>query len=927
MSGGRTAKIRRAGIVIASAVIMLAAGRFGVLEGSDRQIVDLRASHSPRSVSGDVVFLAIDKKSLDSVEVWPWPREVYASLVDSLTSAGAREIFFDIDLSAPSRPEADEMFADALRRAGGGVLLPAFLQSAGAGDRSTGLASNRPLPMFLEQSWMASVNIFPDNDGVARRYPYGIEINGEEVPSVAAFLSGVLGPVGQTFAVNYSIMPSGIPTYPVIDVLNGVTDPAALEGKSVVVGAHATELRDNFNVPVHGILPGAIVQILATETLSQNVVPRRLNVTGPAILLAMILLITIYMGVIKRFRWRLLGLAVTGVAIEIAGFAMFSSAALVLPSAALQGSLLLIAAGFAIDELDLRKWLVLLAQIETGNSRRVLKRIFDDSSDGILVVDGTGIVLEASRNASTIFRRSDDSVVGCALSDVVPAQISEEVFSAISELRVGAWKDRGVRSLNLTSDADPRYIEFVVTPSRLSRLPGRSHSVNDDRIVASVTARDITVRHLQEIRLTELANFDTLTGALSRSAFLERLADFMDAATPEREHAVIVLNLHRFRDVNATVGRGVGDKLLVRVAECLASGDERLSDVARVGGDSFAMFARVEICEEEVDSIAERLVAALSEPCTLSGTVVRVGARAGVALGAPDIDASTLLSNAELALDEARRGGGRTIRHFDPVSVKIQDEARQIEMALWHAIENDELFLAYQPQLRLSDDRLIGAEALVRWQHPTLGFIPPDKFIGLAESNGFIEPLGRWVLERAARDAMSWPSSMTVAVNVSPVQLLRGDLVQDVRDVLARTGLDPDRLHLEITESIFVEGADTVIEMLQDIRMLGIRLALDDFGSGFSSFSYLARLPLDKIKLDRMFVQELEAHSSNPAIVRSVVNLARELELKLICEGIETEPQIDFLKDLGCDEGQGYFIARPLSQADFLAFARESSAA
>ncbi len=911
--------IRVAATVIAVASAMILLGRGGHLLSLDRLASDVRTAAIEREAGGEIVFLGIDKKSLDALRVWPWPRETYGRIIDSLVADGAREIFLDIDLSAASRPEADAALAAALERAGGGVLLPAFVQNTEAGGASPAMSANLPLPLFRGLSWMTSVNVVADSDGVLRHYPYGLVIEGEGVPSVAAFLSGVSGPTGTAFEINYAIAPGSIPAFSVIDLLEGRLDPATFLGKSVVVGAHAVELRDNLSVPVHGILAGSVIQILAAETLKQGVAIRAVDPAPWIALLATLVMTAAALRRRARFRHLLAGLLLAGLAIELLAFHLLSRHAVMLPTAGLQGLLFGTGGLFALHELDLHKWLLLLAQIDKVNSQRVLARIFADSSDAIIVVDETGGVLEWSGNACLLFRTSAVCVKGADLRRILPDRIAKDLMSAMVDLRRGIWTDPGMRALTMVVEGGMRHIEYRVTPSRLSDV--RERAVTDDRIVASITARDITVRRVQEERLERIARFDTLTGALSRSEFVERLDADLAKASPEARSAVVVINLHRFSVMNATLGRSVGDALLQAVVARLKRSDTGMSAPARVGGDWFAVSRP---CGEGDDGAAEMaagLVALVSEPFELEGTVVRVGAHAGVSVQRSGAKAAALLGDAELALDEARKAEGGAVRLHDPASVDRQRRARLLETALWNSIENGELFLAYQPQIRLSDMSVIGAEALVRWRHPELGMIGPDEFIAIAEGNGFIETLGRWAMGQAARDALTWPNGMTVAVNVSPVQLRRGDVVADAARVLRESGLPANRLHLEITESIFVDGNGTLLEKLHDLRMMGIRLALDDFGSGFSSFSYLAKLPLDKIKLDRMFVQTLAPGDANAAIVKSVLMLSRELGYSLVCEGVETEEQRDFLRDLGCDEGQGFLFGRPQPQTDLLAMA------
>jgi predicted signal transduction protein with EAL and GGDEF domain len=393
----------------------------------------------------------------------------------------------------------------------------------------------------------------------------------------------------------------------------------------------------------------------------------------------------------------------------------------------------------------------------------------------------------------------------------------------------------------------------------------------------------------------------------------ERIGDDADGCV------VIVFNVQRLQTINATLGRAIGDALLVAIVERVDAKEEfGLGRIGRLGGDRFAVFACGQVAAGGGPHLGERLSRLLVGPYQIGDQVVRIAVRAGVAEGAAGDDAEELLGKAKLALDEARFRAGSGLRSFDQEGFARQARARHIERAHWNALTEEEVYLTYQPQVRLRDGALVGAEALERWKHPTLGMISPAEFIDIAERSGFIEHLGRWVLETACFDAKEWPEDQLVSVNVSPAQFHRSDVVADVERALAVSGLPPKRLYLEITESLFFGATAGFSDVFAGLRRLGVSLALDDFGSGYSSYGHLARLPLDKLKVDRMFVQGLDVVPFNQAVIRSVGSLCTELGLTLVCEGVETEAQVELLKQLGCDEAQGFLFGRPEPQEEFL---------
>lgn len=914
-----SAAFRRCLLIVAAAALTFGLAQVGAMRGADNFIAEKRMMLSQRPASGDIAYLAIDKRSLDRVGVWPWPRQIHASIIDKLVELDVAAIALDVDFSAASNPDADRALAGALEAAGGFVILPAFVQRNSADRDEEGFGETLPLPMLREHAWLGSANVAPDADGIVRRFPFNQRIGGEDLPSVPALLAGETGAPGTEIAINFALSPASVPVFSIDDLLEDRLPAAALQGKTVIIGAHAVELKDYFTVPVHGSISGAMIQILAAETIAQEIALASVNPLVVLAGLAVLLMLLSSSRRLARLRARVAAFACVAVALEVAGFLLLARYAVVLPTAGAHVLSLGVAVVFAMQELDLRHWLLRLARVEASNTQQVLEQIVNDSSDAVLVVREDSRIVEMSRYAQVLFGPASAGDGYGLLSDVLPPSLVEEVRQQIRELRAGLWQDTGTRELPIEVAGEERLLEYTVTPSRLELAQKRPAGGEGESFVACVTARDVTERRRQQARLDYLSRFDEMTGAMRRSEFLARL-DRQLTEAGDGQVCVLVLNLHRFKTLNEILGRHVGDLILTSVVERLEGCDPRLSSVARLEGDTFALYTTTEIAPGEDDDIGRVLIELLNAPFEIEGTTARVGLHVGTATSDPNVRPAPneLLREAELALDETRKIGGDAFRRFDPATSAKQERKRRIEHALWTALERDEIYVAYQPQVRLSDLRLVGAEALIRWKHPQLGFVSPMDFIEVAEANGFVDELGRWMLNKVCEDAARWPADLTVAVNVSPVQFGRSDIIADVEQALARSGLPAPRLHLEITESVFLGPSTDFLEMLHDIRMLGVSLALDDFGSGFSSLGYLAHFPLDKIKVDRMFVQELGQDRANQAILKSVKILSNELGLKLICEGIETEDQLRHLRELGCDEGQGYLFGKPQPEAELL---------
>jgi diguanylate cyclase (GGDEF)-like protein/PAS domain S-box-containing protein len=422
---------------------------------------------------------------------------------------------------------------------------------------------------------------------------------------------------------------------------------------------------------------------------------------------------------------------------------------------------------------------------------------------------------------------------------------------------------------------------------------------------------DVTERITNQARISHLAHHDALTDLPNRSAFNAELSERLERAQEASAgFAVLSLDLDRFKEVNDVFGHPVGDMLMRTAAERLAAESDG-AFVARIGGDEFMILMPDDVCREEVLALGERLVEAIGNELAVDDYLSHVGLSVGIALYPDDgADAATLLANADSALYRAKREGRGRVCFFESEMDQELRDRRLLVHDLRQALEQNQLLVYFQPQARM-DGEVIGFEALLRWNHPTRGFVPPDQFIPLAEENGLIIEIGEWVLREACREAASWPRPLQVAVNLSPVQFQAGDLVGSIHQILLETGLAPTRLEVEITEGVLIGDFTRALNLLRRLKALGIRIAMDDFGTGYSSLSYLQSFPFDKIKIDRSFISNLEASPQSAEIVRAVLSLAHALNMPVVAEGVETEAQRAFLAREACEEMQGYLVGRP----------------
>jgi diguanylate cyclase (GGDEF)-like protein len=429
---------------------------------------------------------------------------------------------------------------------------------------------------------------------------------------------------------------------------------------------------------------------------------------------------------------------------------------------------------------------------------------------------------------------------------------------------------------------------------------------------------DISARKEAEAKLSFAATHDSLTGLLNRYALFDRAGIGAETAVQADRLSVHLIDLDGFKRVNDTFGHEIGDRLLRAVASRLRSLAREGDLVARLGGDEFAMIRRVgDDTREAALDLGRHIVSAVAAPFEIDGHQLNISASVGIVL-CPEhgSNGTDLLKKADLALYEVKAAGRDGHRLYQPAMLDAIKGEKALEADLRRGIAAQEFELHYQPILDVESRTIHTAEALVRWRHPVHGLVAPDRFIPLAERTGLIQPLSEWIIQRACLDAASWPSHVQLAVNVSATQFKRGSLFDVVLQALVRSGLNPQRLQIEVTETVLLEQQFEQLQTFRRLKSLGATLVLDDFGTGFSSASYLTNFPFDKIKIDKSFIQGLPGRECE-AVIASAVVLAKGLGISVTAEGIETELQLEYVRSMGIDFAQGYLFGRPVSYCQF----------
>ena len=550
------------------------------------------------------------------------------------------------------------------------------------------------------------------------------------------------------------------------------------------------------------------------------------------------------------------------------------------------------------------------------------RAVFKDATIGISIADMDGRIRDANGALARMFGRSEDEMRRRNVNELVHPDDAPEVWRMHRELVRGERDHYRVEKPYHRPDGTVLWTNLTVSLLR--------DAEGEPRYQLSLL-EDITERRLLHLRLRYEATHDELTSLPNRTLFAERLERVLGSGDAQRRFGLCYLDIDGFKAVNDSLGHAVGDQLLISVAERLQSctpGPEHL--VARIGGDEFVVLVSDPNGREEVAELARQALAALATPISVDGRDLSVRASIGIVEGrAGDLDPAEVLRSADITMYRAKDAGGNRYEFADPDCDARAIDRHSLTNHLPAALERDEFFLEYQPLIRMSDGRVDGAEALVRWEHPVHGRLGPDRFIPLAEHTGLIVPLGRWVLEQAVEQAVGWHERadagqgrpLRVNVNLSPRQLHHPDLVPDTVALLESAGVAPSSLCLEVTESALIGADEDELKPLRQLAELGVEIALDDFGTGYSNLANLRRLPATTLKLDRSFTQGLQRHPADPVditFVESIVSLAHALGLAVTVEGVETEHQAERLRDLGCDTAQGWFYARPVAAADFV---------
>ena len=869
--------------LLAVALVVLAGAHDRLREA----VLDGRFHVVKRAPSGTIAMVEIDPRSIGAIGRWPWPRSLHAELIGKLAELGVTDIAFDVDFSARSVDPEDRRFGDALRGAGGRFILPFFRQSASAAAGARQGYVNRPLAMFETDAWLGMVNVTPDRDGFARDFSFGATIDGEFIPSIASLLAGLHEPSAPEFRIDFGIDGGAVRGLSYIDILHGTGDLTALRGKKVIVAGTAAELGDRFVIPGGQIIPGALLQVLAAESMLQG---RALRTTTLTLSIALLLLPLFVAFVLRRRRARHRILAV--IAAAIAAEASAIAIQFIYPIAVDTSLLHVAAAAYAliglVEEVDLRGLLRLAAEKRFDNVAMSL-------SDGLVCVDRDGRISMSNAAASRIFGFNSAQMRSLQFGQLLAGDPAGRDAGAPPTADGQVREEMGKRA---NGELFPLECSWSVweTPS------GRQYGV---------VLRDISERRRQQERIRYLAETDPVSDLPNGNSLIAALSDALRRDEPQR---LMLASLWHFRRMRDLEGQTFADALVRAAAARLRSRIGQGVILSRSDSDEFAIL--LPASQVDVDRLAASLIETFrNEPLEAEGRAVRVPVVLGHAGSEEAADPEVWLGNARFALAAAQRQEAETAVSFAPGMRDDVEKRMALENRLRQALTAREFELFYQPQVNLQTRSIVGAEALIRWHHPERGYVSPGEFMPVINGSSLADGVSAWVLETAIRQAAIWQQRGTplrVGINLSQSQFTAGTLAVDVARLLETTRLDPAWLELEVTEDIILDDISRVRAILGSLRELGVHIAFDDFGTGYGSLTSLRDFPLDTIKVDQTFVRNLEPGSENAAIVAATIDLGKALGKSIIAEGIETEAVAVLLTALGCQEGQGYLFGRPM---------------
>ncbi len=918
------------GLALALVVLALVLSYTGGLNRWDLLFYDWNLAHQPRAPAEDIVLVAIDEQSLRELGRWPWSRRVHADLIRMLAAAGAKAVALDIVFAEPDAadPEADRDLAAALAD-NGRVVLPVLGEQVRLNGQ---LIETLPIPALAEAAaGLGHVDVELDPDGIARGVylkaglgkPYWsvlalalLEIvdptSGQALPGQRAPPTSPSSPFAWQRDYYVLIPFAGPPGYfrriSYLDALRGNFAPSAFRDRWVLVGVTTAGIGNILSTPVSNqvAMPGVEFSANVLDALRRKATIQPLPQDESLLLTGMLVALPLLLYAACPPRWTLPLAGLALLLTFVVSFLLLSGSNRWFPPAAA-----LLVQGLSYP---LWSWRRLQQSARALFAEKERTQVTLHSiGDAVIATDRQGVIEYLNPAAESMLGCTLETARGRPLGAVFRLDGDSDSRSRLDLVALCLERNQLLRLPENGVLIDREGREYAV---RASAAPIRDQRGQTQGVVVAFS--DITETRQMTERMAYQATHDALTQLPNRYLFQDRLnRAIAHARRTNQSFAVLFVDLDHFKKINDGLGHTAGDALLRTAATRLLGCGRQEDTIARLGGDEFVLVLENLRTIERAAMLARRILDVLAPPFQIEGHECFITASIGISVYPKDgEDAETLLKNADTAMYQAKEKGRDSVQFYGRDMHVRAVRRLTLEQDLRRALERQELELHYQPQMELHRGRIIGVEALLRWRHPQRGLILPMEFVPIAEETGLIEIIGEWVCRTACEQGRAWRREglppLRMAVNLSPRQFLRPGMVDSIDRILRETGMEPGCLDLEITESLLMKDVEGGIVTLRALKAMGVRLSIDDFGTGYSSLNYLKRFPIDQLKIDKSFVDDVTNNPDDTAITLAVISLAHNMRLRVIAEGVENAAQLAFLQNNQCDEIQGYYLSRPL---------------
>lgn len=881
------------------------------MKSANHALLDFQFNRVEKNISSELVIIAVDDESLAFYPSWPWPRSIYANVIQKLEKYKVRNVAFDIDFSASSISAEDQIFAQSLNNSKLDIALASYFSQ---GKQTGEFLEHQPMPILKKNAAITNANVQVDSMGNISLYEAYVQ---DKWQSIASFLANLDQSTVNSFYIDYSYDWNEIPVFSVKEIMTDQVPAEHLRGKNILIGATAIVLGDTFKVPSNHRIPGVYIHALAYETLIRAQQFKKLSPQYiHLICLLLVVLLAITFNPRKTIRLMIvvcMSFAVifyTTAYLHMYKYVILESAKIY--ASVIVVSVLLFAYSFYLKTLSFYR-----EQNQKNYHKAVSRQVIKGNTNGIVVVKDSGEIVVCNKKAKRLFNLKDHDKN--LFSSFVEGRELLENSSFLEGDEINYHKLRHHQNVG------GQHLDLEVFVNRVFFSTTKFQGIIEQKhelycfVVIDETEKNKALEdvHRSQIALLDIKFNDALTKLANRYSY-DRYLESLLLEKSDDLLTVTLLSIDSLQEINYIYGGFIGDSVICKVSEVLQQEMVRRAKVFKFSSDTFAVVGR-NVDKSAAIKEMQRIYFLFTTPLKIQNQQLLISVSLGTVMSPDHGDEVEKLSScAEAALNYAARARFQSCFYYEEtVFIELRKRAA-LKQELRRAISDKEFVLYYQPQHNLKSGQLVGLEGLLRWNDPIKGLRYPDEFIGAVEDFGLMGELGQLVIDMGCQDALRLPEHIKIAVNVSPVQFLETDLVQLCTSSIERSGVQANRLELEITESMLMDDYENASKVLNRIKDLGVSIAMDDFGTGYSSLQYLSKLPFDKLKIDRSFSMNLGHNKQDEDIIVSIIRLGQAANKAILAEGIENHKNADILRENGCDYGQGYLYGRPKPIAHYL---------